>query len=124
MLQKNSANDWDNPTETQLAAFEELKEALISPPILGLPKPDRPYILETDASEYQLGATLLQQQDVEEPTSWTTIGYWSRALSKEEKNYSATERECLAVLWALHTLRPYVEGTHVLIRTDHAALRW
>ena len=81
-------------------------------------------MIDTDASEYQLGATLLQQQDDENPTSWTTIVYWSRALSKEEKNYSATERECLDVIWVLQTLRPYVEGTHVLIRTDHAALRW
>ena len=124
MLQKNAEIDWDNPTEAQRDAFAQLRDILLSPPVLGLPKANRPYMVDTDASEYQLGATLLQQQDDDNPTSWTTIGYWSRALTKEEKNYSATERECLAVIWGLQTLRPYVEGTHILIRTDHAALRW
>ena len=50
--------------------------------------------------------------------------YWSYSLSDSERNYSATERECLAVVWAVRTLRPYVEGTKFTVRTGHDALRW
>ena len=64
------------------------------------------------------------QQDEIDPTSWVTIGYWSKTLTKEQRNYSATERECYAVVWANLTLRPYIEGTRFVVRTDHTALRW
>ena len=124
MLRKNADPDWGSPPAEAVAAFEELKERLVSPPILGLPKRGCPYMIDTDASAYQLGAALLQQQDPDRPTDWTPIGYWSRTLNSAEQNYSATERECLAVVWAVGHLRPYVEGTRFTIRTDHDALRW
>ena len=96
----------------------------MEPPVLALPRADRPFMIDTDASSYQLGAVLLQQQDDNESKNWSTIGYWSRSLTKAEKNYSATERECLSVVWAMQTLRPYVDGQHFHVRTDHAALKW
>ena len=124
MLRKDAARDWDNPTEEQSRAFEELKARLTSPPILALPKPGRPIMVDTDASAYAVGAVLLQQQDEDDLTSWATIGYWSKTLTKEQRNYSATERECYAVVWAVLTLRSYLEGAKFLVRTDHNALRW
>ena len=63
MLRKDASNDWHEPTEGQSRAFEELKARLTSPPILALPKPDRPFMIDTDASAYAIGAVLLQQQD-------------------------------------------------------------
>ena len=125
MLKKDSQTDWDQsivPTEQQQEAFETLKSKLIEPPILALPKPGRPYMVDCDASKYGIGAVLLQQQDESKPTEWATVGYFSKTLSKEQRNYSATERECYAVVWAVLTLRPYLEGSHFIVRTDHCLL--
>ena len=77
-----------------------------------------------DASAYQLGATLLQQQNETEPNEWTPIGYWSKTLTDCKWNYSTTERECFSVVWAVTSLRLYIEGLKFTIRTDHDALRW
>ena len=97
---------------------------MVTPPILGLPKSNRPYMFDTDASAYHLGATLLQQQKGKEPTDWTPIGYWSKTLTDCERNYPATERECYSVVWAVTTLRPYIEGLKFTIRKDCDALGW
>ena len=79
-------------------------------------------MIDTDASVYQLGCTLLQEH--EEANDWRPVGYCSYSLSDSEGNYSATERECFAVVWAVRTLRPYVEGTQFTVQTDHNALQW
>ena len=52
------------------------------------------------------------------------IGYWSRSLNNSEKNYSVTEKECLAVVWGCKVLRHYLEGARFVIYTDHQALKW
>ena len=75
ILRKNASNDWQNPTEEQLRSFEELKARLTAPPILASPKANRPYMIDTDASAFAIGAVLLQQQDEDCPTSWATVGY-------------------------------------------------
>ena len=77
--------------------------------------------MDTDASAGQVGAVLLQEL----PNRTTrSLGHWSRSLNAAERNYSTTERECLAVVWASLLLRPYVEGTRFTVRTDHKALKW
>ena len=98
ILRKDAEPDWENPTDEQTQAFETLKARLISPPILALPKTARPYMIDTDASAYQLGATLLQQQDEDKPNDWVHIEYWSKTLTDTERNYSTTERECYSVV--------------------------
>lgn len=52
------------------------------------------------------------------------IAYGSRTLTKQEQKYSATERECLAVIWAVERFRPYIEGTKFTVITDHHSLLW
>ena len=124
VLRKDVEPDWDSPTNDELDAFKTLKRKLVAPPILGLPKANSPYMIDTDASAYQLGATLLQQQNETEPKEWTPIGYWSKTLTDCGRNYSTTERECFSVVLAVTKLRPYIEGLKFTIRTDHDALRW
>ena len=77
--------------------------------------------MDTDASARQVGAVLLQKQPDQ---STRPVGYWSRSLNAAERNYSTTERECLAVVWASLLPRPCIEGTRFTVRQDHAALKW
>ena len=104
------------PTEETLEAFERLKSALVTPPVLQLPDPAKEYSLDTDASAHQVGCALFQHAD--------PIGFWSRSLTDAEKNYSAAEREALAIIFAVQTLHPYVWGRRFTVYTDHQALRW
>jgi transposase InsO family protein len=108
-------------TPAQIYAFESLRTKLLSPPILALPRSEGRIWLDTDASDGQLGCCLLQAQP---DGSTLPLGYWSRTLNTAERNYSTTERECLAIVWAVTHLRPYVEGKRFTVRTDHNALRW
>jgi RNase H-like domain found in reverse transcriptase/Reverse transcriptase (RNA-dependent DNA polymerase) len=105
----------------QTCAFEQLKDALARPPTLALPQYDREFVLDTDASGYQLGCVLQQRGD--DGALHPTV-YWSRSLISPELKYSATEREALAIVWAVRTLRHYLEGRRFRVRTDHRALSW
>ena len=121
LTRKDATPDFDNPTTEQLEAFETLKTKMTEPPVLALPRTNQPYTLDTDASAYQLGCALLQEQD---DKTTLPVGYWSYSLNDTERNYSTTERECYSVVWSVTTLRPYIEGTRFTIRTDHDSLRW
>ena len=52
------------------------------------------------------------------------IAYASRTLSDTERKFSATEQECLAVIWGIRKMRPYLEGYHFIVITDHQSLKW
>ena len=118
---KDQPELWDVLSNEEMRAFEQLKRNLVTAPILALPREGFAYTLDTDASEYQLGCCLLQEQ---QDGALHPIGYWSRSLTTAEKNYSSTEKECLAIVWAVQHLRPYLEGQKFTIRTDHDALKW
>lgn len=106
----------------QAAAFVQLRAALTSAPILAYPNPHWRYILRTDASKVGVGA-ILQQQD---PISGDrfVLAYASRTLSEQERRYSATELECLAVVWGTKQFKSYLLGVPVVIESDHQALSW
>uniref|UniRef100_A0A0A9W4W3 RNA-directed DNA polymerase n=1 Tax=Lygus hesperus TaxID=30085 RepID=A0A0A9W4W3_LYGHE len=105
---------------SQQQAFDSLKEKLISPPILRFPEFTKEFILTTDASMNGLGAVLSQMHDNKEHP----VAYASRALNKAESNYSATELELLAVVFAVRHFHQYLWGTNFTLVTDHAPLRY
>ena len=108
-------------SEGGIAAFNALRDRLLSPPVFALPRAEGKIWLDTDASDGQLGCCLLQLQP---DGKSLPLGYWSRTLNSAERNYSTTEKECLAIVWAITHLRPYLEGVNFTVRTDHHALRW
>ena len=101
-------------------SFDKLKQALISAPILGIPNDTDTFVLDTDASNEQIGAVLSQIQDGQE----VVIAYGSRRLSQAERNYCITRKELLALVFFVKRYRQYILGRHFIIRTDHAALQW
>ncbi|KAM1315775.1 hypothetical protein ACFX2F_019502 [Malus domestica] len=117
LLQKDVAFDFNEECEK---AFNHLKEMLTSAPIIVPPDWSLPFELMCDASDYALGAVLGQRKD-KRPHA---IYYASRTLNDAQLNYSTTEKELLAVVFALDKFRSYLLGTKVIIYTDHAALKY
>eukprot|EP00171_Calliarthron_tuberculosum_P008749 IDg8749t1 len=107
--------------ERQERAYRALIKAVTEPPVLALPKPGLPYSIDTDACKHQVGCALFQTHSdyMRKP-----ISFWSRTLNQAEKNYSPSEREGLAIVYAIKICRPYVQGAHFTIYSDYNALRW
>jgi len=102
-------------------AFKNLKDALVSAPILRLPDFERHFEIHTDASAQALGAVLLQRSDSGEPQA---VSYWSRTLKDAESRYPAIDLEALAVVEAVQVFDPYVYGRPFTIYTDHRPLTY
>ena len=101
-------------------AFEELKLRLTSAPVLAYPLDSGELFLDTDASDWGIGAVLSQIQEGEEKV----LAYGSRRLSATEQNYCTTRRELLAVVEFTSHFRHYLLGRSFTVRTDHSSLRW
>ena len=101
-------------------AFDELKKKLTSAPVLAYPDFAREFTLETDASVQGVGAVLAQYQD---DNKLHPVAYASRALTPAEQNYSITELETLAVVWAISHFHHYLYGNVVTVFTDHTAVK-
>ena len=108
-------------TEKQQKAFERLKDCLGKEPVLALPRYDRNFILETDASLEGLGIILSQRN---EEGILKPVYYYSKTLNKAQRNYSATERECLAIVEGVKKFRHYLIGREFEIITDAHSLQW
>ena len=111
--------EWHWGTEQQ-DAFEALRDALITAPILQMPDFTKKFTVRTDASYMGLGACLLQGEGDER----MPIAYASRSLKPAETRYTATEIECLGMKWAVGVFRPYIHGRRFTLETDHIALKW
>ncbi|GFW53485.1 retrovirus-related Pol polyprotein from transposon 297 [Trichonephila clavipes] len=96
LKKKGAKFNWS--TEAQ-DAFRKVKRALTEAPVLQLPNFQEQFNLFTDATSVEIGAALNQ--------SHRPIAFASRTLSKAERNYTVTERECLAVIWALDKFKTY-----------------
>ena len=119
-LTKASASSKVHWTDECDRAFRDLKEAICTHPVLHSPDFEKPFILQTDASGVGLGAVLLQEVEGER----RPVVFLSRKLLDRETRYSTVEKECLAMKWAIDTLRYYLLGRHFFLETDHRALQW
>ena len=83
---------------------------------LQLPEVKQDFVVSTDASDMGIGAVLKQKNGI--------VEYANRVLTQAEQKYSTTEKECLAIVWALDKWRPYLMGRRFHIETDHKPLEW
>lgn len=95
-------------------AFQRLKQALTSAPVLGLPDFSKIFYVETDASEAGIGAVLSQEGH--------PIAYLSKALGPRSRGLSTYEKECMAILLAVDHWRAYLQHQEFVIITDHHSL--
>ncbi|GAB0086758.1 Reverse transcriptase, RNase H-like domain [Sergentomyia squamirostris] len=114
-----------NPTKIEWTphadqALVRLKELLTQSPILATPNYSQPFTVKCDSSEYGAGGCLLQGCGDNE----RVIAYYSHKYSVSQRNYSTTERECLAVVLSVEKFRDYIEGSEFTVETDHSALLW
>lgn len=107
-------------TDEQQNAFENLKSALTSSPVLRHFDEKLPIEVHTDASDLGLGASLVQREDGET----RPVLYASRRLSDAEVKYNTTQKELLAIVWAVGLFRQYLWGKRFDVVVDHHALCW
>ena len=96
-----------------------MKDYLVTTPIMAHYDVSLPHVLECDASPHGIGAALLH---IYPDQTVRPVGYVSRALSKAEGRYSQTEREALAIVFAVRRLHQYLYGRKFTLRTDHKPL--
>uniref|UniRef100_A0A0N5C2Q3 RNA-directed DNA polymerase n=1 Tax=Strongyloides papillosus TaxID=174720 RepID=A0A0N5C2Q3_STREA len=114
LLKKDAEYKW---TWECQQAFDSLKHALSSAPILSSPKEKGEFVLQTDASYLGIGAVLFQKQP-----DLKVITYLSRSINQHEQNYPPIHLEALAIVWALSQIDSYVYGMPLTIITDHQPL--
>lgn len=108
-------------TPMAVESFRILKQALTSAPVLRHPDFSREFYIQCDASDTGIGAVLFQRNNEGEENP---IAFYSQKLNSCQKNYSVTEKECLAAVLAIKRFRPYVEMMKFTVITDHASLKW
>jgi hypothetical protein len=105
---------WGEETER---SFKALKQALLKATRLAYPDYTRPFEIHPEACDYGIGAALVQRVDAGE----RPIAFVTRLLTKTERNVSITEKECLALVWAVKKFHSYIWGGELRVITDHHA---
>jgi hypothetical protein len=106
--------------EKCLAAFQTLKNALVSAPIIQPPDWSQPFKIMCDASDYAIGAVLGQRKE----GRVHVVYYASKTLSEAQLNYATMEKELLAVVFAFEKIRSYIVNLKVIVYIDHAAIKY
>nr|GEY75645.1 reverse transcriptase domain-containing protein [Tanacetum cinerariifolium] len=108
-------------TEDCIKAFQMLKKKLTEAPILIAPNWDLPFELMRDASDFAIGAVLRQRHE----KHFKPIHYASKTMTDAESNYTTTEKEMLAVVYAFKKFRSYlIMNKSIVVHTDHSALKY
>ena len=119
-------------------AFEKIKASLAQDALLSFPNPNFPFIIEPDASDYQLGSIILQNtiSNADEetiiklftsatskvPENFRPIAYFSRKLSSAQRNYTTLEKELLSIVESLLEYRSFLYGRKIYVFSDHRNL--
>ena len=117
LLAKDAPFEW---TSSCQLAFDKLKSHLTTAPIIQPPDWSLPFELMCDASDFAVGAVLGQRNERKPHV----LHYASKTLNEAQVNYTTTEKELLAIVFALDKFRSYLVGSKVIVFTDHAAIKY
>ena len=118
LLKKDTPYVWNDKCQL---AFEDIIKALLSPPILRHPDWERPFIIQTDASDEGIAGVLSQ---VDDNNHEYAVAHTSRALTPAELKWSTMEKEALAVVDATTKFHTYLGDRHFTVITDNGSLSW
>ena len=117
LLEKDTRFNFD---DSYKAAFEEIKIRLVQELIMAAPEWDQGFEVMCDASDFAMGAVLGQRKE----KIFRAIYYASRTFNEAQENYSTTEKEMLAIVFSCEKFRPYIMGSHVIVHTYHAGIKY
>ena len=117
LLEKDAKFKFDESYER---SFEEIRSKLVEAPIMAKPDCDKEFEIMCDVNDYAIGAVLGQRTD----KMFKAIYYASKTFNEAQENYSTTEKELLAIVFSCENFRPYILGSHVIIHTYHAAIKY
>ena len=116
-MKKDAKFEFD---EACSSAYENIKDKLVTAPIMATPDWSKNFEIMCDASDYAIGAVLGQRTE----KIFRAIYYASKTFNEAQENYSTTEKEMLAMGFAYEKFRSYILGSYVIIHTDHAAIKY
>jgi hypothetical protein len=121
LTKKDVKFEW---TEREQRAFDKIKKAVTSAPVLVLPDCDQPFRIEADGSGFATGTVLSQL--LSEDNKWHPVAFLSKSLNEVERNYQIHDTEMLAIIRALEEWRHYLEGAKhsIEILTNHKNLEY
>ena len=116
-MEKYANFDFD---ESCISTFEEIKSKLVTAPIMATSDWNKEFEIMCDTSDYAMGAVFGQRTE----RIFRAIYYASKTFNEAQDNYSTTENEILAMVFACEKFRSYILGSHAIIHTDHATIKY
>ena len=117
LLEKDTKFNFD---ESYQSSFEEIKSRLVEATIMAKPDWNKEFEIMCDASDYAMGVVLGQKTN----KMFMVIYDASKTFNEAQENYSTTEKEMLAMVFACEKFRPYILGSHVITHSDHAVIKY
>ncbi|CAH1415271.1 unnamed protein product [Lactuca virosa] len=110
LLKKKVIWEWTDKCQRE---FDELKNAVTKEPVLKLPDYSKPFLVQTDGSDFAIGGFWIQEEHL--------MAYESRKLNETEQRYHVHDKEMIAIINCLRVWRHYLLGSWFIIQTDNVA---